>query len=57
MKLKFIVRILQEMQVLGVEELASDRYQFHITFNQAKINLEKSSILRHLRAQCENRQK
>ena len=56
-KLKFIVRILQEMQVLGVEELASDRYQFSITFNAAKINLEKSSILRHLRTQCTDRTK
>ncbi len=56
-KLKFILRILQEMQVLGVEELGSDRYQFNITFNSTKINLEKSSILRRLRTQCSDRTK
>ena len=56
-KLKFIVRILQEMQVLDVEDLAADRYRFSITFNTAKINLEKSSILRRLRAQCSDRTK
>ncbi len=51
-KLKFIVRILQEMQVLGVEETSPDHYRFNITFNSTKINLEKSSILRRLKTQC-----
>ncbi len=50
-KLKFIIRILQEMQVLDVEELSPDHYRFDITFNSTKINLEKSSILRRLKAQ------
>ena len=54
-KLRFIVRILQEMQVLDVEELTAERYQFAITFSTTKINLEKSSILRRLKSQCENR--
>lgn len=54
-KLRYIVRILDEMRVLGVETREKDHYLFTITFNQNKINLEKSSILRHLRAQCSDR--
>ncbi|MBQ2767614.1 MAG: DHH family phosphoesterase [Clostridia bacterium] len=56
-KLKFIVRVLQEMQILGIEELAPDRYQFELFFHTGKINLEKSSILRKLKTQCSNRPK
>ncbi len=53
-KLRYILRILDEMQVLGVEA-RGDHYFFTMTFNQNKINLEKSSILRHLRAACRDR--
>ncbi len=50
-KLKFIVRILQEMHILDIEEIAQDRYRFALIFNTGKINLEKSSILHRLKAQ------
>jgi len=56
-KLKFIVRILQEMHILDIEEIAHDRYRFELIFNAGKINLEKSSILHRLKAQLTDRLK
>jgi single-stranded-DNA-specific exonuclease len=52
-KLKFILRILQELQVCGVEEPRDGYYTFNIYFNASKTNLEKSSILKKLRSQCQ----
>ena len=49
-KMKFIIRILQELQICGVAEPAPDHFLFDI-FYSAKTNLEKSSILHRLRAQ------
>lgn len=50
-KLKFIIRIMQELQICGVTEPSEDRYVFEFYFHTAKTNLEKSSILRHLKSQ------
>ncbi len=49
-KMKFILRILQELQICGVAEPAEDHFLFDI-FYSAKTNLEKSSILHKLRGQ------
>ena len=49
-KLKFIVRILEELQICGVSEPVPDHFLFDI-FYSAKTNLEKSSILHRLRSQ------
>ena len=50
-KLKFIIMILQEMNVLGIEEIDSEVYQFKIQYKDEKVDLEKSNILKRLRSQ------
>ncbi|MBQ5833615.1 MAG: hypothetical protein IIW36_02270, partial [Clostridia bacterium] len=50
-KLKFIIRIMQELQICGVTEPAEDRYVFEFYFHTSKTNLEKSSILHRLKSQ------
>ena len=50
-KLKCIIRILQEMNVLGIDEIREEYYHFTLHFNDEKVDLEKSNILRRLRSQ------
>lgn len=50
-KLKFILRIMQEMKICGVSEPLPDSYLLEFYFHSTKINIEKSSILRKLKAQ------
>ncbi len=51
-KLKFILRILNELQICSIEEVGEDMYSFNIFFNASKTSIEKSSILKKLRGQC-----
>ena len=51
-KLKFILRILNELQICEVQEIGEDIYRFNIFFNAKKTSIEKSSILKKLRGQC-----
>ena len=50
-KLKFIIRILQEMNVLGIEEIEDEVYRFKLHYSTKKTDLEKSNLLRRLRLQ------
>ena len=50
-KLKFIIRVLQEMNLLGIEEVSDEVYSFRFYFSSNKVDLEKSNILRRLRVQ------
>jgi len=50
-KLKFIIKILQEMNVLGIEETEAETYRFQIHYKDEKVDLEKSNILKRLRSQ------
>ena len=54
-KLKYVLRILNELNICEVEEIDSDLYRFNIYFNASKTNIEKSSILKKLRGQCQNK--
>jgi len=54
-KLKFIIKILNELKICGVESTGTDRYKFDVYFSASKTNIEKSSILKMLRSQCRNR--
>lgn len=54
-KIKYILRILNELKICEVEELNNDIYSFSVAFNAAKTNIEKSSILRKLKSQCSDR--
>ncbi len=49
-KLKIIIRVLQEMNLLGITENAQEQYAFKIRYSDKKVDLEKSTILRKLRA-------
>ncbi len=50
-KLKFILRIMQELQICSVTESAQDVYLFEFQFQPSKTNIEKSTILHRLRTQ------
>ena len=54
-KLKFILRIFNELQICEVNEIDADIYKFNIFFNANKTSIEKSSILKKLRGQCTDR--
>jgi hypothetical protein len=49
-KMKFIIRILQELQICGVSEPTEDHFIFDVSYS-TKTNLEKSSILHKLKSQ------
>jgi hypothetical protein len=51
-KLKFILRIFQELNICGIMEPQQGYYIFDIFFNPNKTSIDKSSILRKLRSQC-----
>lgn len=50
-KLKIIVRVFHELNILGIEETAPENYRFELHFTTKKTDLEKSSWLHRLRAQ------
>lgn len=50
-KLKIIIRVLQELNLLGIEEVSDENYRFSIQFTNKKTDLEKSHWLHRLRAQ------
>ncbi|MBQ5800413.1 MAG: single-stranded-DNA-specific exonuclease RecJ, partial [Clostridia bacterium] len=50
-KLKIIIRVLQEMNLLGIEEVSDEVYHFKVHFTKNKTDLEKSTLLRRLRTQ------
>ena len=53
-KLKIIIKVLTELNVVGIEENEEEIYTFRIHYNSGKTDLEKSSLLRRLRAQQKN---
>lgn len=50
-KLKFMVRIMQELQLCEISEPVEDHYLFEFRFQTEKTNIEKSSILKKLKTQ------
>jgi hypothetical protein len=52
LKLKFILRIFQELNICGIMEPQQGYYIFDIYFTPNKTSIDKSSILRRLRSQC-----
>ncbi len=51
-KLKFILRVLEELQICGVREPEKGFYIFDVYFSASKTSIDKSSILKKLRGQC-----
>ncbi len=50
-KLKFIIRIMQELQICEVTEPDTDHYMFEFGYRAEKTNIERSSILHKLKTQ------
>ena len=50
-KLKLMIRIFQALNLMGIDETSEDTYHFHLYSFETKIDLEKSNLLRRLRAQ------
>ena len=50
-KLRFILNVLLELNIAGIEELAPEKYSFKIYYQNKRADLEKSAILKKLRAQ------
>ncbi len=54
-KLKYILRVMNELQICQIEEISEDLYRFSVLFQAAKTSIEKSSILKKLKSQCMDR--
>jgi hypothetical protein len=54
-KLKYVIRVLQELMICGVTEPEEGYYIFDVYFTPTKSSIEKSSILKKLRSQCRRR--
>ncbi len=50
-KLKFIIMIFKELNLISIEETENEVYKFNIRFGAPKTDLEKSSLLKKIRSQ------
>lgn len=50
-KLKVIIKVMQELNIIGIEEIDEDKYKFIMYYKTGKTDLEKSNLLRRLRSQ------
>ena len=50
-KLKFIIMVFKEMNILQIDEFEDEKYRFKLQYSNNKKNLNKSSILKKLRSQ------
>ena len=49
-KLKFIIKVFRELNIIAIEELDNVTFTFHIVFTKNKTSLDKSSILKKLKS-------
>lgn len=50
-KLKFIIMVFREMNIVDISEIENEVYRFKLHFSSSKKDLDKSGILRKLRSQ------
>ena len=50
-KLKFMIMVFKEMNLLQIDEFEDEKYRFRLQYSTSKKNLNKSSILKKLRSQ------
>ncbi len=50
-KLKIIIMIMKELNIVYIEDVADEVYKFNIHYTTSKTDLEKSTLLRKLRSQ------
>lgn len=49
-KLKFIIKVFRELNIVTIEEIDNVTFMFHISFTKNKTSLDKSSILKKLKS-------
>ena len=52
-KLKIIIKVFQELNLVGIEEISDEVYRFRVQYSTSKTDLEKSSLLRRIRSQMD----
>ena len=52
-KLKIIIMVMKELNIVSISEVADEVYKFKIHYTTSKTGLDKSTLLRKLRAQLE----
>jgi single-stranded-DNA-specific exonuclease len=52
-KLKIIIKVFQELNLIGIEEISPEIYRFSIHYTTSKSDLEKSCLLKRIRSQVE----
>ncbi|MBQ8414162.1 MAG: single-stranded-DNA-specific exonuclease RecJ [Clostridia bacterium] len=50
-KLKLMIMIFKELNILSIEEIGYETYKFKIYYSTTKKSLDRSTLLRHLRSQ------
>jgi ssDNA-specific exonuclease RecJ len=53
-KIKLMIKIFRELNIISIEEIDDYSFAFKVNYSKNKTNLEKSNILRKLRAQLKN---
>ena len=54
-KLKVIIKVFQELNLIGIEEISPEIYRFSIHYTASKTDLEKSCLLKRIRSQSDFR--
>ena len=52
-KLKIIIMVFKELNIIGIENLSEETYKFKLHYSTTKAKLDKSTLLRRLRSQME----
>ena len=52
-KLKIIIKVFQELNLIGIEEIAPESYRFSVHYTTSKSDLEKSYLLKRIRSQID----
>ena len=50
-KLLIIIKVMQELNLMGINETDKETYRFSIQYKSSKTELDKSNLLRRLRSQ------
>ena len=50
-KLHIIIKVMQELNLMGINEIEKEKYQFSIHYRSSKTELDKSNLLRRIRSQ------
>ncbi len=54
-KLKIIIKVFTELNILGITEIKNETYRFKVYYSSSKVDLDKSNLLRRIRSQQEKK--